>query len=506
MSHVRPKSRLQRFVVFSLISLMVCMTVTVMLGYYFAADVARFMYLRKIGSGDPAQRQVGLSFMLRRIDDPLVVRDAAAMMEAADTQTFDAMVSALAGAGRWGPARFGNVWARYLIERVDRGTPDQRAAIAVELGRWVWNRKAHFDDPRVTATVAKLLGDAEAGVRLNALSAAASLADTGKRLELIRKATADAHPVVARHAWILLGLLHGVEADAKPPGDPAVKRAFDFATGRGTGAAKPTGPPEDAVTGAKELARLEAMATASVERIELAPQMPAMLRLQSVRVSKAATPEDLLPVFESKASAARDLAVLVSLERFTQEQNRELARTLIGTFDDGQRISGAVVAGMLPAIAVGEQLAKAIETRRDNPGGWVVQQFYNAALVLRGKPVAGFDPANLLLHEQVPKTTAIFVMLEMGRLDGLDWLVNPFGECPAGGDEGLRVLMDTLRFDAVVRRFIEGWPEFWVWGDAETQRFQLDVIRDWYLLNRPSLKFDPATGKYSPHMHTDSHR
>ena len=54
------------------------------------------------------------------------------------------------------------------------------------------------------------------------------------------------------------------------------------------------------------------------------------------------------------------------------------------------------------------------------------------------------------------------------------------------------MVFDQLRYGPVLRRYLPGLPEFWAWADRDRQRFQIDVIRDWYLLHRHELEFDSA--------------
>ena len=50
-------------------------------------------------------------------------------------------------------------------------------------------------------------------------------------------------------------------------------------------------------------------------------------------------------------------------------------------------------------------------------------------------------------------------------------------------------LFEHYRWWEVMRAYLPGSaPPFWVWADRELQLFQLDVLRDWYLINRHKLK------------------
>ena len=63
--------------------------------------------------------------------------------------------------------------------------------------------------------------------------------------------------------------------------------------------------------------------------------------------------------------------------------------------------------------------------------------------------------------------------------------------------EPLAMLFDPLRYAGVLRRYLPGMPAFWPWADRATQDFQVEVIREWYLLHRPALRFDAATRTFT---------
>lgn len=243
----------------------------------------------------------------------------------------------------------------------------------------------------------------------------------------------------------------------------------------------------------RELAMFESLPTGRYD-IELTDEMPDLIRLHAVRASRRSSPADLLRVFNSDQPTTRDVACLVAIERFGRDGCRDLAHQLLASFNDNQRMAGAILAGM---VEPDERLIKLLRLRHEQADAWVVRQIAAIGLRMAGQNVEAPDFPALLARRDVPRTTIILAMLHTGRLDGLDWLISPFGEEPLS----LRLLLDQLRYWPVLRAYLPDAPPFWLYGDAEIQQFQVQFIRDWYLINRPRLRFDEATRRFAlpPH-------
>lgn len=467
MTHTKHRTGLRRFLIGSILSVLVAAGITVLAAIYFTDDIVRWTMLGRLCSDDTQTRQQAISYVVRNQEDPAVVAGVTAMLDGADDACFDTLVSTLSAIGAWGP-NVGKAWVRYLQRRVDSGVPVQRASIAVDIGRILWQRGPYRDDPRIRSLVEKLLHDEDADVRFNALSAAAVL-DEPLRRQYVAAMVDDPVDIIARHARIMLDLIdHPIQPDAAAPSPDALAEASDTV---------------------KRLAQLESMATNSVP-VAIAPDMPDLIRLQAVRVSTAAEPDDLLRVFESDQPTTRDLACLIALKRFTPEQCRELAKQLIGSFVDNQRLAGAILGGMVPPD---EDLMRFMHIRAEQGGHWVMAQHYHLGLMMQGETVTGFDPVMLLANQKMPRTTVTMALMHMGRLQGVDWLLNPLGEPPVA----LHLLFDQLRYWPVIRRYLPGAPPFSMWVDVQAQKRQIDVIRDWYLIYRPGLRFDPQAKAFN---------
>lgn len=478
-------SGIRRFVIATVASLAVVFTITVVLCVVYIEDLVRYRYMSLICSEDDEAQARGVSYLILHADDPKVIAHAESMLPDADDRCFDALVHGLTQAEVWGP-RFEAGWVRYLTRQVNQPNPARRTHLAVELGKLLWKRGPHADDPRLVDVVRQLLNDDEDQVRLNALSAAAALPGS-QRAELIRIVADDHVPEIAKHAWIMLNLLgEGDELD-RPAAVPDAYLAQ-----------RPIAPPDDAADVVHQLAWLEKIPTAGVPSAEMTDDTPDLIRIHSVRVSQEATPTDLMRVFNAEAPETRDLACITALKRFTPEQNRELAKELILRFTNAYRMSGAILAGLLPIEALDERLIELLRSRAESGDDWIVQQHYKLALAMHRllpEPPApgGFDPRALMGRRDIPKTTMILALAHTGDLAGFDWLLNPFAEPPAD----LVLVFDALRYWPVVRRYLPDAPEFSYWADESVQRMEIEVLRDWYLLNRPTLVFDPTTRQFN---------
>ncbi|MDH3584962.1 MAG: hypothetical protein OER86_12190 [Phycisphaerae bacterium] len=487
MAHAPRARRIRRVVFFSAGSVLACAAVAVLLAVVFSEDLVRHGFMRMLCSSDPAKQQRAVAWLVSHAAEPEVRAHAERVLPDVDDACFERMIAALQVAGVWGPS-FGDGWIRYLLTQARHAEAIERSRVAAELARRFW-RESSAPPSSVGQAATKLLEDVDAAVRLNALSLVACL-DDPKRRDLLARATADAEPAVARRAWILVGLLAG--PGQSPPSRPAsademTRPAIEFALSRfGTVPPRPapTGPPADASAVVKELARLEALPTASVDAATLSSETPDLIRLHAVRVSKSALPGDLLPVFRSAGASLRDLACHVARERFTDQECRDLAEALISSFHDEHRMGGAILAGMTPAD---EKLIRWLKVRVEQENlPWKVVQHYHLALAMQGMARDGFDPEKLLLTRNISRATVVMAMLHVGRREGLDWLLDPLGSPPMRLD----LLLDALRFWSILRRYVPKVPTFHPWAGETVQRFEVEVIREWYLLHRRRLQFD----------------
>jgi hypothetical protein len=446
----------------SLVSTSLCAALTVVVAYANRDALIRWRYMSWLSSDDPKSAERGVSYLIRHAGEPAVMDHVRSLMRDCDDRTFDRLVAALSTAGHWG-SNLHEGWVRYLVRRLEGADPRQRGAIAVELGKLRWRRLPGHDDPRLAPAIQKLLGDPDGFVRLNALSAAACLPDPS-RVKLVESMLNDPEPEVARHASIMREILAG----ADPPASSTL--------------------PSEANSTLRQLAKLELMPARSAD-IPIASGMPAMIRLQAVRVSRLSQPADLSDVFDEPEAALRDLACWAATQRFTPGECRELAKELIASFSPRQRMAGAMLGGMAEKDG---RLMELLAYRAEQGDDWTVQQHYRLALAMQGVAPEGFEPISLLGKDRFPHTTLLMAMVHMGRLEAIDWLLEPFGSPPVD----LRLVLDTLRFQHVLMRYVP-MPAVGYWADPPTQARQIDYLRDWHLIRRPELVFDPARRRFT---------
>lgn len=451
---------------------MACVVVTFALAALFMNDIRRYYHLSHLCDHDGSRRAAAMRYIIGQLGEPKVLAGAQAALEKADRRCFDDIVHGLAVAGRWGPG-FGPPWVRYLSERAADGNPEQRCRIAVELGKMLWLRQPCHDDARIPPAIEGLMADEDPNVRMNALSAAACLPEP-RRSEAIRAAENDPNErVKTRASYLLHGIIQRLDAM------PHIHKELDKID------------PD-----MRLLAQMESV-DGLWKPIDITEDMPPMVRLQAVRVSTTSVPEDLWPLLGSDASVMRDLACTVATQRFDAAQCRALARKLIGAFDDSRRMSGVMLAALTDGTTSDAGLMIALRVRAGHPGSWLVEQHCKLALWMLGEPPPDFDPFLLIQHLRMPRSTMVMATLRAGHLEALDWLLNPFGEPPAGGIEGLRILLGEYRYWHVLRRSFDprivglAIHRFPLWTDQATQRGQLEFMRDDYLIYRPLLRFDP---------------
>lgn len=461
MTAAPPKPRRHRAVAWLLLSLTVMLTLGSAVAIFFTEDFVRLTFMYRLCSDDPQKRQYAVGYLARHVDDEQVMNHARQLMTTAEDKCFQAIVAGLDAGGVWGP-EFGSAYVRHLTMRLPEATESQRAGIAVALARIVYQRQRGHDDERMQDAIDMLLTDDFPKVRLNGLSLAAVLPEP-TRSEHLTALRGDPAPAVADRAQLLLKLL------SSPAAGPRTEPETDDREGV-----------------MRRLYELEVLDDASVAGSpDLERGTPLLIRLHLVRVSRDADPLDLLPVFQAEQPTLRELATVIALRRFEPDELKVLARELIGSFNEPHRWSGVILAALLPHD---DELQSMVRTRFENTSEWVAKQHYRLALHMMGELDEPFDPVNLLLHREMPRSTVIMALLQLGELEGLDWLLNPLGQPGTGSAQGLRVLMDTGRYHVVLAHFLPDMPRFNPWAEPNEQMQQIDTIREWYLLHRHDLE------------------
>ncbi len=237
----------------------------------------------------------------------------------------------------------------------------------------------------------------------------------------------------------------------------------------------------------RELAWLESVAPRSID-MTITDELPDLVRALALRAAKGVSLDEAVLAFDSDLAAVRHLAVLHAAERFDDATLDQLIDRLVVTFYDNRIMGGAILAGYTG------RSADLLADRLKREEGWRVRLHLKLGLFMQGRP-ADLRLKPLLRQPEAPRLTLLWAMMHVGRIDALDALIAPLG----GDDGALREALDADRFIGVLRRYLPAVRErapFWVWADPALQRFQLDVLRDWYLLHRSSLVWDSSSRTY----------
>ena len=246
-----------------------------------------------------------------------------------------------------------------------------------------------------------------------------------------------------------------------------------------------------------ELALLEGLPEGSRETY--VPQHPSdLIWVQAGRVLKHPTPGLFRPALSSGTSMMRDLAALTAARRFPREQAEALAGDLLKDFVEDGRRGGAMLAGLAgvrpKARYTLENPPREVDLLEHVAGvnDHRTQVATRLALWLQGR-LQAIDPhltpevflnrieALLAQDDYDLRSTILMALLRKEPRRALDFLLNPRGQ------ERIELveLFDQYRWWPVLRAHLpEEAPPFWVWSDPALARFQVDVLREWYLLNR----------------------
>ena len=415
-------------------------------------------------------------------DDPRVVAAIVARMKDANEPDFERLVNLLDSAGQWRRTAIPNhLWLRWL----NRLAGDDDFEVRILAAQYAADMVDRAADPRVPALLESLIQDEHEDVRYNSLIAVAELAgslgDRNARVpyeSLAFTATQDQVPAIAAQAWIILGLLdpiQGFQTDWRNQ-PPQVARAILWASL--TTNPHNLAPAIEALEDPAVDPTIRAMATYLLQTNP--PTSETDLWLQTI------TPQKLDPLFISAQSAVRDVACMVASEQFTKEQNAELIAFLLNNYNDHAKMSGAILAGL-----TGLQHDLLMQ-KYDDEDIWAVQQIMQLGRWMQASQLpTGMNQqaSNLLSRHDLPTTTILLAMLHQHQPNALDYLLNPRGEPRVN----LVELLSRSRWWIVLQTFLpHSAPPFDPAADPNLQQFQIDVLRNWYLVNRHTLWQKPV--------------
>src|SRR5690606_19610368 len=161
--------------------------------------------------------------------------------------------------------------------------------------------------------------------------------------------------------------------------------------------------------------------------------------------------------FESPESTLRDLACIVAADRFDQEQNSALVKSLLWNYNDDAKCSGAILAGL---TGVQRDL---LTQKAEDEDIWTVQQIMHLGLWMQGaKRQVGESAAAMLSRDDLPQSSVLLAMLHQRQTQALDYLFAPRAAEPLP----LLELLDHYRWSRVLYHFLpETAPPLWHWAD-----------------------------------------
>ncbi len=390
--------------------------------YYAAPQVRQWQQLRNLTAEDPGDRQRALGYVVVHMDNPAVFAGAVAALSGANEANFLQIVDALQSAGRWRrPDVPDQAYLRWLS--INAESPNHEAPIRSA------QRLAELpdlaDDEQLITILDKLSKHDNADVRYNALCAAAALCLSAEHHEpyhdLFLRHLDDKQHVIAYHAALFAYL-----TDTPGVEPPAWINALPTATDR-------------------------AYDEVEIRRLLTAHEAP--LR-------------DVGCVLAVRDLAPDALSVLVA--ELLQDPRQEA------------KLSGAILAGL-----TGEQLdllRNILEAQSD----WSTAAVMRLGLWMQRGLDAGDDlnPAALLAHGDIPRSTVILALLHRHDPLAYDVLLNPQGESP--GD--LVTLLEDYGWWRVLNHYPPMPAPRWRPTDVPTLRqHQVDLLRDWYVVHRHIL-------------------
>ena len=226
------------------------------------------------------------------------------------------------------------------------------------------------------------------------------------------------------------------------------------------------------------LAYLEGCAPGAARLGDTGP-LSSMLRIAAARKMPAPAPDMLEDAFMSRHATVRDLACLVAVERFEGEALKSLAHSLLTNLNNEARMSGAILSGL---TGMHTDFVQQRATEEEN---WPLRQIMQLGLWMQGeRPEMRRRVTGLLARRDVPMSTVLLALLHKGHPEGMDYLLAPRSAPPPD----LHGLLVRYRWWHVLRTHLPAdAPPLWLWADQRLQRFQIDVLRAWYLLHRHEL-------------------
>lgn len=430
------------------------------------------------------------------LDEVELIKDVHARLATLPDDGLLSWVGVLQQWGRWSAKQVPlPVYLRWLGLLAQETDAEARLLAADRLA----DLHAQAHEPAINPLLANLLADDDDRVRYAGLLASAELAgaagesDNRAALEtLVAKATDDDNDELARDAWLLLGQLdpvYGFQADWRAA-SPRVAPAILFAALRTN--------PQDATPALEALADAKAAPGTRMIAAHMLKQQgyepfdadwSALIQRDAggSAVLDEPTVDMLQPLFSHEDSRVRDAACVVAAQHFREAQNEALIRELLIDFNDEARLSGAMLAGLTglqPSHqpSSGPAIEDLLLERSQNEARRPVRQMMRLGLWMQGRLTELADDAPLLLaREDLPTSTVLLALLHRKRNEALDYLLTPRRE----ESYPLREWLCEYQWSRVLARCLPVQaPRVELDAPADLQQFQIDVLRNWWLIKR----------------------
>jgi len=185
-------------------------------------------------------------------------------------------------------------------------------------------------------------------------------------------------------------------------------------------------------------------------------------------------------LLRSPQAPLRDAGCVLAVRDLTQNEVDTLTTELLENPDAHARMAGAILSGVTGRQT--DALRQSLAQQTD----WTTATVMRLGLWMQDRDTEHLiHPPSLLARPDIPRTTLILAMMHRNDPFALEALLNPHGEAP----DDLPRLLDDYGWWRVLDRYLPGDAPLWRPDtDAELQRLQTDLLRDWYMLNRHPLK------------------
>ncbi len=233
------------------------------------------------------------------------------------------------------------------------------------------------------------------------------------------------------------------------------------------------------------LAALEGIPRGRLTNARPASDSPDSIKLATLRASDAIQEEDIYPLLSHDAAFIRDQACIIAWQNMNKEAQSALVAKLLKDYNDNAKMSGGFLAGL---TGVQKEL---LDRRARDEDVWAVKQVLRMGQFMQSpdkleKPLTQEHQnlRGLLMRADLPRSTLTLGLLYRHDEGPLEFLLNPKGEpyLPL-----IDMFDDKRWWHALKPMLPNDMPGFEVWADPGLMSFQIDLMRNWFLVNKRKL-------------------